>query len=51
MEGIMLDIMYMIPSTPTVKSVIIDENVILNRAQPLLVYQDNKEQERKLRIS
>ena len=51
MEGMMLEIMYMIPSTPTVKSVIIDENVILNRAQPLMVYQDNKEQERKLRIS
>jgi ATP-dependent Clp protease ATP-binding subunit ClpX len=51
MEGMMLDIMYMIPSTPTVKSVIIDENVILNKAQPLMVYQDNKEQERKLRIS
>jgi ATP-dependent Clp protease ATP-binding subunit ClpX len=51
MEGMMLEVMYMIPSTPTVKSVIIDENVILNRAQPLMVYQDNKEPERKLRIS
>jgi ATP-dependent Clp protease ATP-binding subunit ClpX len=51
LESVMLDVMYLIPSTPNVKNVIIDENVIFNKSQPLLVYQDSKETDRKLRIS
>jgi len=51
LESVMLEIMYMIPTAQNVKNVIIDENVILNKAQPLVVYQDAKEADRKLRIS
>ncbi|MCZ6748205.1 MAG: ATP-dependent Clp protease ATP-binding subunit ClpX [SAR324 cluster bacterium] len=51
LEGVMLDVMYQIPSEDNVKAVVIDENVILHKAQAHLVYQDAKETDRKLRIS
>lgn len=37
-ETSMLDIMFDIPSRTNVKEVVIDENVILQKAQPLLIY-------------
>lgn len=39
LEGIMLDVMYDIPSRSDVREVVINEEVILKRAKPLLVYE------------
>ncbi len=47
----MLDIMYHVPSMQNVKKVIITEDVIFNKAEPLMVFDDQPEEERKLRIS
>jgi len=51
LEHIMLDIMYHVPSTPNVKKVVVTEEVIFNKAEPLMIYDDSAEEERKLRIS
>ncbi len=51
LENIMLDIMYHVPSTPNVKKCVITEEVILNKAEPLMIFDDPAEEERKLRIS
>ncbi len=52
LENIMLDIMYHVPSTDNVKKVVIAEEVILNKADPLMIFEDDSTQEvRKLRIS
>jgi ATP-dependent Clp protease ATP-binding subunit ClpX len=39
LENAMLDIMYELPSTPSVKEVLINEEVIDSQQQPLLMYQ------------
>jgi ATP-dependent Clp protease ATP-binding subunit ClpX len=39
LENAMLDIMYELPSTPSVKEVLINEEVIDSQHQPLLMYQ------------
>jgi ATP-dependent Clp protease ATP-binding subunit ClpX len=42
-ETSMLDIMFDIPSKTNVKEVVIDENVILQKGQPLLIYKSESE--------
>jgi ATP-dependent Clp protease ATP-binding subunit ClpX len=39
MENIMLDVMYDIPSQPNIKEVLISEEVVANRAHPIVLYQ------------
>jgi ATP-dependent Clp protease ATP-binding subunit ClpX len=39
MENIMLDVMYDIPSQPNIKEVLISEEVVTNRAHPIVLYQ------------
>ena len=51
LENIMLDIMYHVPSMQNVKKVVVTEEVILHKAEPLMIYHDEPEEERKLRIS
>ena len=52
LENIMLDVMYHVPSTDNVKKVLIGEEVILHKAEPLMIFEDeSSEEERKLRIS
>jgi len=43
LENIMLDVMFEIPSQPTIKEVVISEEVVRNREQPLVVYQKAQE--------
>ncbi len=43
LENIMLDVMFEIPSQPTIKEVVISEDVVRKREQPLLVYQKAQE--------
>jgi len=43
MENIMLDVMFEVPSQPTIKEVVISEEVVKNREQPIVVYQQQKE--------
>ncbi|MFN8791289.1 MAG: ATP-dependent Clp protease ATP-binding subunit ClpX [Bdellovibrionales bacterium] len=45
-ETSMLDIMFDIPSRSNVKEVVIDENVILQKGQPLLIYKAEGEAEK-----
>jgi ATP-dependent Clp protease ATP-binding subunit ClpX len=35
----MLDVMYDIPSQPNIKEVLISEEVVLRKAQPIVLYQ------------
>ena len=51
LENVMLDIMYHVPSMQNVKKVVVTEEVILNKAEPLMIFTDEPEAERKLRIS
>ena len=51
LESVMLDVMYQIPSMDNVKTCVIDENVIYEKAQPVLIFQEKAEEDRKLRIS
>ena len=39
----MLDIMYDIPSQPGIKEVVINEDVVTQKEQPLIVYQKTAE--------
>jgi ATP-dependent Clp protease ATP-binding subunit ClpX len=39
MENIMLDVMYDIPAQPNIKEVLISEEVVTNREQPIVLYQ------------
>jgi ATP-dependent Clp protease ATP-binding subunit ClpX len=39
MESIMLDVMYDIPSQPNIKEVLISEEVVTNKEQPIILYQ------------
>ena len=43
MENIMVDLMYEIPSQPNIKEVLISEEVVTQKEQPLLVYQKTAE--------
>ncbi len=43
METIMVDLMYEIPSQPNIKEVLISEEVVTQKEQPLLVYQKTAE--------
>ncbi|HWP66978.1 MAG TPA: ATP-dependent Clp protease ATP-binding subunit ClpX [Candidatus Limnocylindria bacterium] len=39
MENIMLDVMYEIPAQPNIKEVLISEEVVTNKEQPIVLYQ------------
>jgi ATP-dependent Clp protease ATP-binding subunit ClpX len=43
LEEVMLDIMYEVPSQPNVREVVINEEVITSREQPLVVYEKQAE--------
>jgi ATP-dependent Clp protease ATP-binding subunit ClpX len=43
LENIMLDIMYDIPSRPDVKECVISEEVVVNREQPILLFETKAE--------
>jgi ATP-dependent Clp protease ATP-binding subunit ClpX len=51
LENVMLDIMYHVPSMQNVKKVVVTEEVITHKGEPLMIYHDEPEAERKLRIS
>ena len=38
-EGILLESMYAIPSTPDVAKIVVDESVVKGDSEPLLVYE------------
>ena len=44
MESCMLDIMYDIPSIGNVKECVIGEDVVLNKEEPILLYEQTKKQ-------
>ncbi|MDJ0818280.1 MAG: ATP-dependent Clp protease ATP-binding subunit ClpX [Desulfobacterales bacterium] len=44
LEGCMLDIMYEIPSIENVKECVISEDVVLNKEDPILLYEQTKKQ-------
>jgi ATP-dependent Clp protease ATP-binding subunit ClpX len=44
MEGCMLDIMYELPSTENVKECVVGEDVVLNKEDPILLYEQTKKQ-------
>ena len=44
LEGCMLDIMYEIPSIENVKECVISEDVVLNKEEPILLYEQTKKQ-------
>ncbi len=44
MESCMLDIMYTIPSIDNVKECVIGEDVVLNKEEPILLYEQKKKQ-------
>jgi len=43
-ENCMLDIMYEIPSTENVKECVVSEEVVLNKEEPILLYEQTKKQ-------
>lgn len=43
-EGILLDIMYDLPSTDNVAKVVIDESVVNGESSPILIYETNDNQ-------
>ncbi|MDH4246511.1 MAG: ATP-dependent Clp protease ATP-binding subunit ClpX [Deltaproteobacteria bacterium] len=51
LENIMLDVMYKVPAMDNVSKVIVTEDVVLKKTEPLMVLDEGKEAERKLRIS
>jgi ATP-dependent Clp protease ATP-binding subunit ClpX len=44
MEGCMLDIMYELPSLENVKECVISEDVVLNKEDPILLFEQTKKQ-------
>lgn len=48
LESVLLDTMYLVPSEPAVKKVVVDEAVINGDSAPLLVYESAKEKEVKV---
>ncbi|MDH5751197.1 MAG: ATP-dependent Clp protease ATP-binding subunit ClpX [Deltaproteobacteria bacterium] len=51
LENIMLDVMYQVPSKENIKKVLITEDVVSKKTEPILVFDEAQEDERKLRIS
>jgi ATP-dependent Clp protease ATP-binding subunit ClpX len=52
MEGLMLEIMYRIPTSDNVKKVLVTEETILKKVEPILIYEeDGAEKDRMLKIS
>ncbi|MDH4224924.1 MAG: ATP-dependent Clp protease ATP-binding subunit ClpX [Deltaproteobacteria bacterium] len=51
LERIMLEIMFRLPSMENVKKCIVDDKVVTKHTQPLLVFEDTPQKDRKLRIS
>ena len=51
LEGVMLDVMYKVPSMDNVTKCLVDENVITEKAEPELIFSEAAEPDRKLRIS
>jgi ATP-dependent Clp protease ATP-binding subunit ClpX len=51
LENAMLEVMYKVPSMDNVSKVVVTDEVILKKIEPLLIYEDQPEAERKLRIS
>ena len=51
LEGVMLEVMYQVPSMDNVKACTITEDVILKKSEPILTYAEKSEPDRKLRIS
>ncbi len=47
LEGALLDTMFDLPSQDNVKKVVMEANVITDSVQPLLIYEDDAEQEQK----
>jgi ATP-dependent Clp protease ATP-binding subunit ClpX len=43
LEGIMLDVMFEVPSEPDIKEVVISEDTVVRREKPLIVYQAKAE--------
>ena len=46
LESVLLDVMYDIPSEEEVVKVVVDENVILGKSEPMLIYQQHPEQKK-----
>jgi ATP-dependent Clp protease ATP-binding subunit ClpX len=46
LESVLLDVMYDIPSEEEVVKVVVDENVILGKSEPMLIYQQPPEQKK-----
>lgn len=46
LESVLLDVMYDIPSEAEVVKVVVDENVILGKSEPMLIYQQQPEQKK-----
>ena len=46
LESVLLDVMYDIPSEQEVMKVVVDENVILGKSEPMLIYQQQPEQKK-----
>ncbi len=46
LESVLLDTMYLVPSEPSVKKVVVDEAVIGGDSEPLLVYETNDDKTR-----
>ena len=44
-EGILLDTMFELPSTDDIEEVVVNEEVVLGKAKPLLVHADRKKGE------
>ncbi len=42
LEGMMLDVMYEVPSEPDIKEVVISEDTVVNNEKPLVVYQQQE---------
>ena len=43
-EGILLDVMYDLPSSDDVAKVVIDESVVKGESSPILIYENNEPQ-------
>jgi len=51
LEEVMLDIMYDLPSQPNVRECIINEEVVLRRADPILLYESAEGEEEEKKVS
>jgi ATP-dependent Clp protease ATP-binding subunit ClpX len=47
-EGVLMDVMYELPSTKNVQKVVVDENTVTGKGRPLLVFKQGGKQESKL---